>query len=75
MKIVVPAGPVIPRPCFFCGEMMTVVRAVRQLECTDCEVVEAGSLVPFETLTGTECAWGGTVVTYVDHSEVHQSTP
>jgi hypothetical protein len=69
------SAPVIPRPCFFCGKMMTVIRPVRQLQCIECDVVEAGFLAPFEVMQGTECTWNGTMVTYVDHGEVHEPTP
>lgn len=65
----------VPRPCFFCGQMMDLNLAARLLTCKRCDVTEAageGPAVPRSeaAVSGT---WAGT--RYVDHAEVHQPTP
>jgi hypothetical protein len=70
-----PAGPLTSRPCFFCGRMMDLDRAVGQLRCKPCDVTESAEPggVPVRSEVAATGTWAGTA--YVDHAEVHQPTP
>jgi hypothetical protein len=68
--------PLVSRPCFFCGEIMDIIKPVRQLVCKKCDVFEAcDPLTYVAKLDGTAETgpWRGE--TYLDHSQQHAPTP
>jgi hypothetical protein len=68
--------PLIPRPCFFCGEMMDIIKSIRQLICKQCDVTEAcNPLIYLPKLAATAATWHGEEIPYVNHAEVHAPTP
>lgn len=72
------------RPCFACGNPMTIMEGtlgegcVPWLECRDCEVIEIGTVQGrwhYMLPEGHVDFWDGSFILYADHSKTHLPSP
>lgn len=61
------------RPCFMCGQDMSIIKATKLLQCNECDVTEAA--IPNVYLPRWEGFYEGEPLQYVDFSTTYAPNP